>query len=106
VELQPLSFAPQENCNRTTLAILLTRCVPKLDAVNPRETCMRLDLGIVDIQDLCFGAQTRIDNRVLSVNRQELVALLEQEPLFERVEIELAHPGESCRILRVLDVLL
>jgi hypothetical protein len=42
---------------------------------------------------------------VLSVNRAELAALLEQEPLFDRVEIEIAHPGESCRILRVPDVL-
>jgi sarcosine reductase len=66
---------------------------------------MRLDLGLLEIKDIRFGAKTAIDNHVLSVNRQELISLLEQEPLFERVEIELAHPGESCRILRVLDVL-
>ena len=66
---------------------------------------MRLDLGIVDIQDARFGLQTQIENQVLFINRQELVALLEQEPLFERVQIDLAHPGESCRIVRVLDVL-
>lgn len=33
------------------------------------------------------------------------MALLEQEPLFDHVDVELAHPGESCRIIRVLDVL-
>ncbi len=66
---------------------------------------MRLELGSIQIKDVRFGAKTAIENQVLSVDRQELVALLEQEPLFERVEIELAHPGESCRIIRVLDVL-
>jgi sarcosine reductase len=66
---------------------------------------MRLDLGCIQIQDVRFGAATAIENQVLSINRQELVSLLEQEPLFERVEIELAHPGESCRIIRILDVL-
>jgi glycine reductase len=66
---------------------------------------MRLDLGCIHIKDVRFGAATAIDNQVLSIDRQELASLLEQEPLFERVEIELAHPGESCRIIRVLDVL-
>ena len=66
---------------------------------------MRLDLGKIHVQDVRFGAQTALDNHVLSIDRQELTSLLAQELLFERVEIELAHPDESCRILRVLDVL-
>jgi glycine reductase complex component B subunit alpha and beta len=65
---------------------------------------MRLEVGLVKIKYICFGEKTSIDNDVLSVDRQELSSLLEQEPLFDRVEIELAHPGESCRIIRVLDV--
>jgi glycine reductase complex component B subunit alpha and beta len=66
---------------------------------------MRLDLGLIHIKDVCFGAKTSIAADILSIDRQELVSLLEQEPLFERVEIELAHAGDSCRIIRVLDVL-
>jgi glycine reductase len=66
---------------------------------------MRLDLGCVQIRDVRFAAKTAIEDHVLSIDRRELISLLEDEPLFERVEIELAHPGESCRILRVLDVL-
>ena len=66
---------------------------------------MRLDLDLIHIKDVGFGPKTSIATDVLSINRQELASLLEQEPLFERVEIELAHPGESCRIIRVLDVL-
>ncbi|MGZ9156295.1 MAG: glycine/sarcosine/betaine reductase component B subunit, partial [Candidatus Binatia bacterium] len=66
---------------------------------------MRLDLGYIHIKDIRFGAGTSIESGVLTINRAEIISLLEQEPLFERVDIELAHPGESCRILRVLDVL-
>ena len=66
---------------------------------------MRLDLGIIDIQNVRFGPRTQIGKRTLFINHQELVARLEQEPLFEHVEVEIAHPGESCRIIRVLDVL-
>ena len=65
---------------------------------------MRLDLGCFHIIDVRFGGKTAIENDVLSIDRQKLISLLEQEPLFDRVEIELAHPGESCRIIRVLDV--
>ena len=66
---------------------------------------MRLELGCIYIQNIRFGARTEIVDDALVIDRAELIALLEQEALFERVEIELAHPGESCRIIRVLDVL-
>ena len=66
---------------------------------------MRLELGIIHIKDVRFAAKTAVVDGVLSINRAELAELLEQEPLFDHVEIDIAHPGESCRILRVLDVL-
>ncbi|HWH76845.1 MAG TPA: glycine/sarcosine/betaine reductase component B subunit, partial [Candidatus Binatus sp.] len=66
---------------------------------------MRLELGLFQIKDVRFGSATAIADSVLLINRDELCALLAREPLFEKVEIDIAHPGESCRILRVLDVL-
>ena len=66
---------------------------------------MRLELDLTHIKDVRFGPRTEIDGGLLLVGRDALVRLLEQEPLFERVEIELAHPGESCRTIHVLDVL-
>ena len=66
---------------------------------------MRLDLEIIEIQNVRFGPRTHIGKQTLFINHQELVARLEQEPLFEHVAVEIAHPGESCRIIRVLDVL-
>jgi glycine reductase complex component B subunit alpha and beta len=65
---------------------------------------MRLDLGLVQAKHVQFGPRTAIEDHVLFVDRDELVSLLQQEPLFDRVEVALAHPGESCRIIRVLDV--
>jgi len=65
---------------------------------------MRLDLGCIHIKNVRCGAHTEIVDSVLLIARAELTGLLEQEPLFNHVEIELAHPGESCRIIRVLDV--
>jgi glycine reductase complex component B subunit alpha and beta len=65
---------------------------------------MRLELAVTRLNDVRFGSRTEIDSGVLTINCNDLVQVLEQEPLFERVEVELAHPGESCRILHVLDV--
>jgi len=65
---------------------------------------MRLDLSLFSLTNVRFGARTEIVDSELRIDRAELIARLEEEPLFERVAIELAHPGESCRILRVLDV--
>ena len=66
---------------------------------------MRLDLDLSYVSDLRFGTRTAIEDGVLLVDREELTSLLKQEPLFDRIEVELAHPGESCRIIGVLDVL-
>ena len=66
---------------------------------------MRLEMGLVHIRDVRFGSHTAIKDGVLVIDRGEITFLLEQEPVFDRVEVELAHPGESCRIIRVLDVL-
>jgi len=66
---------------------------------------MRLEMGLVNIENVRFGSRTAIDDHILFIDRQELISLLVREPLFDSVEIDLAHPGESCRIIRVLDVL-
>ncbi len=52
---------------------------------------MRLELGCFHIKDIRFGGTTSIASGVLTIDRTELVSQLEQEPLFDRVDIELAH---------------
>ena len=66
---------------------------------------MKLELEIIDIKDVQFANKTRINNRILEINQQELQNLLQQDKRFSRIDIELAHPGESCRILQVSDVI-
>ena len=66
---------------------------------------MQLEMGRVHIKDVRFGSRTAVDDHLLTIDRRELISLLAQEPLFDSIAIELAHPGESCRIIRVLDVL-
>ena len=65
---------------------------------------MKLSLNVLIIQDVKFADRTEIADHVLYINRLELQQLLLEDQRFSKVEIELAHPGESCRILQVVDV--
>jgi sarcosine reductase len=66
---------------------------------------MRLELNIINIKDIKFGEKTKISGGVLCINRSELQGILHQDKRLNGVDIELAHPGESCRILQVCDVI-
>jgi glycine reductase complex component B subunit alpha and beta len=65
---------------------------------------MKLELDIVHINDIKFSEKSAIANGVLQVNRSELQDILQKDPRLSRVDIELASPGERCRILQVCDV--
>jgi sarcosine reductase len=65
---------------------------------------MKLELDILHINDIQFSEKSAIANGVLQVNRAELQDILQKDPRLSRVDIELASPGERCRILQVCDV--
>jgi glycine reductase complex component B subunit alpha and beta len=65
---------------------------------------MRLQLDFIEIRDVRFSERTHVENGTLFVDREELRRLLLQDGRLSDVNIELAGPGESCRILRVCDV--
>ena len=64
---------------------------------------MRLELNIINIKKAQFGTKTAVKNGVLSVNREELKKLLKEDTRLGEIDIELANPGEKCRITRVID---
>jgi len=50
------------------------------------------------------GAVTRLAGETLTIDLVELSRHLESDRRLERLRIDLAHPGESCRIGRIADV--
>ena len=66
---------------------------------------MKLELSVIDIRKVQFAKKTAVNHGILNVNRDELKELLLEDKRLGEVEIELAHPGEKCRILRVSDVI-
>lgn len=64
----------------------------------------RLQIDYVRVRDVRFGEKTSLVDGVLTLNKQELLELVSSD-LFGRVDIQLARPGESCRILSIHDVM-
>ena len=66
---------------------------------------MRLRLDILFIRDVLFSDETAIRDGVLHVEKKALQNLLLEDQRFASVDVELARPGQDCRIIRVLDVI-
>lgn len=65
---------------------------------------MRLELGHVLIKDVQFGNETKLENGVLTVNKEELINLIKEDEHLTSVDVDIAKPGESVRITPVKDV--
>lgn len=66
---------------------------------------MNLELRTVQVRDVCLGTQNQLCDGVLTVDEAGLKALILEDPRVKAVEVDLAKPGESCRILPVKDVI-
>lgn len=64
----------------------------------------RLQLDYVNVTDVHFGEETSLKNGVLTLNKEELINIANSD-LFESLDIKLAAPGESVRILSIHDVM-
>lgn len=65
---------------------------------------MRLELKIHEIHDVQFAGRTSVDKGVLYVDPEELVGFLKEDRSLGEIDIQLARPGEKCRIIRVCDI--
>ena len=66
---------------------------------------MKLELHRITISKLVFGARTGVSDGVLTVNKEELTALLMRDERLGGVEIDAAHPGENTRFMSVKDAI-
>lgn len=65
---------------------------------------MRLELGKIFIKDLQFSNETKVENGVLYVNKEELLKEIGGDDRIASIDFEIAKPGENVRIIPVKDV--
>jgi glycine reductase len=68
-------------------------------------TALRLELGKIYIKDIQFGAETKVLNGVLYVNKEELLKEVGGDERLKSIDFDLAKPGEETRIIPVKDVI-
>ena len=66
---------------------------------------MKLELCKVAIKQLRFGGKTEAVNGTLTINKEELKALLLEDDRLQSVDFDLAHPGDNTRIMPVKDAI-
>ena len=65
---------------------------------------MRLELGRVKIENVAFSGNTCVKAKTLYINKEELSEYLKEDKNIKEAEIELARPGESVRIIPIIDI--
>jgi glycine reductase complex component B subunit alpha and beta len=68
-------------------------------------TALRLELGKIYIKDIRFGDQTKVENGILYVNKEELLKEVSGDDKIKSINFDLAKPGEETRIIPVKDVI-
>lgn len=66
---------------------------------------MKLELGYIHIDDIQFGSESKVEGSVLYVNKEELTNLLLEDKNIKSIDLDIAKPGESVRIIPVKDVI-
>ena len=65
----------------------------------------KLELGIVPIKDIQFASKSEVKDGVCYVNNDDIVNLLKDDENIENIELFIAKPGDSTRIMPVKDVI-
>jgi glycine reductase len=67
---------------------------------------MALNLSRLKIEEVLLGEKTEVRNHILFINQEKLRDFLQlADDRIAKINIELARPGESCRIICVKDVI-
>jgi glycine reductase len=64
---------------------------------------MELTIGRFRPQDVEFGPSTSLNDGILSVDRRALTSHVLEDPNLAGVNVEIARPGDSTRIIHILD---
>ena len=70
---------------------------------------MKLELGFIEMKDIQFSKECKVENGTLFVNADDVTAFVYQDDdvkaWVNSVQFDLAKPGESVRITPVKDVI-
>ncbi len=66
---------------------------------------MKLEIGTFPVRDIVFAGQTRWAGDVLEINRDELMAIISEDPMVGWADVAVVRPGDPTRIVDMHDVI-
>lgn len=66
---------------------------------------MKLELGYIDINNIEFSSESKVENGTLYVNQDAITKMILEDENIKSVKLDIAHPGDSVRITPVKDVI-
>jgi len=64
---------------------------------------MKLELATFPVKDVQLSKRTSLNNGVLTINKDELIALILEDKRVDSADLDVAFPGEKTRIVKVRD---
>ena len=61
----------------------------------------KLEIGNFHVKDVVFGDETKFENGILSINKEEAENFIREDECITEVEIKIARPGERIRIVPI-----
>lgn len=66
---------------------------------------MKLELGNFYVKDILFGGETKYENGILTINKEEALELVKEDEHITQADIIIAKPGDNVRIVPVKEAI-
>lgn len=66
---------------------------------------MQLELGKIHIKDVEFGEENKVENGLLTIDKEALLHKIKDDHRIESIDLEIVRPGDNVRIMPVKDVI-
>ena len=66
---------------------------------------MKLELGNFYVKDICFGDQTSLKDGLLTVNKEEALAVIKEDEHITEAELYIVSPGDQVRLVPVKEAI-
>ncbi len=66
---------------------------------------MKLEVGNFYVKDVVFGDETKYENGILTINKQEAIDYVKEDEHITDIDIVIAKPGDSIRIVPVKEAI-
>jgi glycine reductase len=66
---------------------------------------MKLELGNFYVKDIVFGNETKYDNGVLTINKEEALNVVREDEHITKADLVLVNPGDNVRLVPVKEAI-